>query len=133
MKKKSIFVVNLSPNKTNKKMKAKIVLTVISAIAMVLTSCSTVKIGNINSHPYRYHEDAVTIKGRVINTTNLFVVKTFKVADKSGEITVVADESRTVLPPVGQKVKVCGKVYEAFKLGSLQKIVVVEGVAPLKK
>ena len=114
-------------------MKVKILLTAISAAAMMLAGCSTVKIGSINSEPYRYHDDAVTIKGRVMNTTNLFVVKTFRVADKSGEITVVADESRTVLPPVGQKVKVSGKVYEACKLGSLQKIVVVEGVAPIKK
>ncbi len=114
-------------------MKARLFIMSVSASAMMLAGCSTVKIGNINSQPFRYHEDAVTIKGHVVNTTNLFVVKTFKVADKSGEITVVADESRTVLPPVGQKVKVSGKVYEAFKLGSLQKIVVVEGVAPLKK
>lgn len=114
-------------------MKARIFIMAVSAAAMMFAGCSTVKIGNINSQPFRYHEDAVKIKGRVVNTTNLFVVKTFKVADKTGEITVVADESRTVLPPVGQKIKVCGKVYEAFKLGAMQKIVIVEGVAPLKK
>ena len=104
-----------------------------ACMAMIWTGCATEKIANINSQPYRYHESAVQIKGRVVNTTNLFIVKTFKVADKSGEITVVADENRTVLPPVGTKVKVRGKVYEAFKLGSLQKIVVIEGVAPLVK
>lgn len=114
-------------------MKARIIICAISAAAMMLTGCSTVKIGNINSQPFRYHEDAVKIKGRVVNTTNLLVVKTFKVADKTGEITVVADESRTVLPPEGQKVKVSGKVYEAFKIGAIQKIVIMEGVAPIKK
>lgn len=114
-------------------MKARIFMMAVSAAAMMLTGCSTVKIGSINSEPYRYHDDAVKIKGRVMNTTNLFVVKTFRVADKTGDITVVADESRAVLPSVGQKIKVSGKVYEAFKLGALQKIVIMEGVAPIKK
>ncbi|MBO4244144.1 MAG: hypothetical protein J6V76_07115 [Bacteroidales bacterium] len=113
-------------------MKLKSVLA-IACVSMLCAGCATEKIANINSQPYRYNESAVQIKGRVVNTTNLFVLKTFKVADKSGEITVVADERRNVLPPVGTKVKVRGKVYEAFKLGSLQKIVVIEGVAPLVK
>ena len=91
------------------------------------------KKNDIKSQPYRYHESAVQIKGRVTNTTNLFVLKTFRVADKTGDITVVASEDRAALPTVGQKIKVRGKVYQAFKLGSLQKIVVVEGIAPIVK
>ena len=102
-----------------------------AALSMLCMGCATEKIGNINSQPYKYHQNAVQIKGRVVNTTNLFIVKTFKVADKTGEITVVASEDRNVLPPVGQKIKVRGKVYEAFKLGSLQKIVVLEGLTSL--
>lgn len=109
-------------------------LSLIAAFAsLMLMGCATERIGNINSQPYRYHESAVQIKGRVTNTTNLFVLKTFRVADKTGDITVVASEDRAALPAVGQKIKVRGKVYQAFKLGSLQKIVVVEGIAPIVK
>ncbi|MCQ2975002.1 MAG: hypothetical protein MJ211_09340 [Bacteroidales bacterium] len=95
-------------------------------ITILFSSCGVEKISEINSEPYKFHGKEVTIKGAVINTTNLLLVKTFKVSDKTGEITVVASQGRSFLPNEGEKIKIKGQVYQAFKLGPIQKTVILE-------
>ncbi len=78
-------------------------------------------IEKILSNPKAYEGKIVTIEGEVTDKTAFFVVlKFFKVRDKTGEITVVTKNS---LPEIKSKVRVKGKVDEAFSIGD-QKLLV---------
>lgn len=94
-------------------------------LIIVLVSCGigTTKIGDIMSHPRDYTGKEVTISGEVTETFSFFVVKYFVVRDHSGEISVVTDRT---LPAKGEKIKVTGKIKEAFSLGTKTALVLME-------
>jgi len=79
-------------------------------------------IEKILTNPKAYEGKVVTIEGDVTDRTAFFVVlKFFKVRDKTGEITVVTKDG---LPEIKSKVRVKGKVDDAFPVGD-QKLVVL--------
>jgi hypothetical protein len=80
-------------------------------------------IGNILKNPRDYEGKEITIAGEVTSRISLVFVKYLKVRDKTGEIIVV---TRKILPSVGSKVKMKGKIEEAFSLGEEQMLVFVE-------
>jgi aspartyl/asparaginyl-tRNA synthetase len=82
-------------------------------------------IGDLLKSPRSYDRKIITISGDVTNRTNLLAVKFFTLKDGSGEIAVVTER---VLPNIGEKVRVRGRVKEAFALGDTQLIVFVEVV-----
>jgi hypothetical protein len=93
---------------------------------LVLTSCAAVfatKIADINSAPSKYDGRNVTIAGKVTSTHNLLVLKYYEVDDGSGQIPVV---TQSELPKEGDKVRVKGRVNQAFVLGTAHLVVIVE-------
>ncbi len=101
-------------------------LIVLGLAAALIAACSTLfanKIGDILKSPGAYEGKDVTIAGKVTATHNLVVVKYYQVDDGSGEIAVVTDNA---LPKEGDKVRVRGRVNQAFAVGSSRLVVIVE-------
>ena len=92
----------------------------------LIAACSTLfatRIKDILSSPGTYEGKDVTIAGKVTASHNLVVVKYYEVDDGSGEIAVVTNN---VLPKEGDKVRVIGRVNQAFAVGSSRLIVIIE-------
>ncbi|MBI4793369.1 MAG: hypothetical protein HY789_11755 [Deltaproteobacteria bacterium] len=66
------------------------------------------------------------VSGMVVEVISILVLKYFVVRDDTGEIAVITQRP---LPRKGEKVKVYGKIEEAFSLGDQQMIVLVENPA----
>lgn len=101
-------------------------LIVLGLAAALIAACSTLfatKIGDILASPGAYEGKDVTINGKVTATHNLVFVKYYQVDDGSGEIGVV---TTSALPKEGDKVRVRGRVNQAFAVGSSRLIVIVE-------
>lgn len=87
---------------------------------LVLVNCDTsillpsVSIKQLLENPRDYDSKTVTIEGEVTDVFSLFVVKAFAVRDNTGEIIVV---TQRILPKKGTKIKVNGRVVEAFSFG----------------
>ncbi len=82
------------------------------------------QIQKILSNPKAYEGKVVTIEGEVSDRTSFFiVVKFYKVRDKTGEIIVVTKKS---LPEVRSKIRVKGRIDEAFPIGDQKLLVFVE-------
>ena len=84
---------------------------------------STTQIKQILDNPRQFSEKEVTVKGQVVDTFSIFVVKYFSIKDESGEMTVVTNKP---LPKKGEIIKVTGKVQEAFSLGTETLLVIIE-------
>ena len=80
-------------------------------------------IGNILKNPRDYDGKIVHVKGQVTESFNLLLLKYFKLKDDTGEIVVVTDR---ILPKQGTSATVKGHVQEAFSIGDVQCIVIVE-------
>lgn len=98
-------------------------------VALLLAAaCSglfATKIGRITANPGAYDGRSVTVAGEVTGRTNLLLVKFFRLRDDSGEITVVTERP---LPREGERLRVKGTVKQAFALGELRAVVIVEEV-----
>jgi hypothetical protein len=110
-------------------------MTALAAIAVMLIpllfSCGhmgTTDIGDIAANPRKYVETEVTVSGEVTEVFSLLVLRYFVVRDKTGEITVITERP---LPAKGEKISITGTVQEAFSIGSVTRLVIVEG--PKKK
>lgn len=91
-------------------------------IALLLASCAT-NIDDIQKNTEKYVDKEVTIKGKVISSTNAMLVKYFAVKDDTGEIYVTTENA---LPNENEKIKITGKVRQYFKIGDLQLTVIIE-------
>jgi len=101
-------------------------LTPLLAGALLTVACAslfTTKIGDIQQTPGKYDGTTVTIAGKVSATHNLLVVKYYQVDDGTGQIAVVTGSA---LPNEGDRVRVKGKVNQAFALGTARLVVIVE-------
>jgi hypothetical protein len=97
-----------------------------AAVAVATLGClaqQTTKIGDIFAQPKQYDGRTVTVAGSVLDATNLFVLKYYRVEDSTGRIVVIA---RGAVPAKGTSVKVRGVVHQAFAVGSEQLTVIVE-------
>lgn len=96
-------------------------------VAAACGSLFTTKIGSITAKPGAFDGRSVTVAGQVTGRVNLALVKFFRVRDESGEIIVV---SQRPLPREGAQVRVKGTVKQAFALGDLRAVVIVEAPPP---
>ncbi len=99
---------------------------VVVANLLLLVACAGVvptKIKDILDHPREYDGRTVVIAGEVKERTNLLVVKYFVLKDDTGEMIVVTDRA---VPNAGERVRVKGRVNQAFALGGKSVVVVVE-------
>lgn len=87
-----------------------------------LLSCNS-DITEINKNPMKYEGKEVTIKGSVVSSTNLMLVKAYVVSDGKSEIYVQTDNA---VPLENTKIKVKGFVKQLFKIGSVQIIGIKE-------
>lgn len=79
---------------------------------------NTRSIADIQHHPGRYYDRTVTIEGTVTSSFGgpFLPVRFYKVDDGTGEMTVVANDSRGV-PRTGARVRVKGHVQEFASIG----------------
>ncbi|MFI5143348.1 MAG: hypothetical protein ACHQQS_16040 [Thermoanaerobaculales bacterium] len=92
-------------------------------LAVACGGLFTTRIADIKGASAKYDGEKVTIAGEVTGSVNLFVVKFYKVSDGTGEIAVV---TQSPLPKDGDKVRVRGKVQQAFAIGPDRMLVLVE-------
>jgi hypothetical protein len=116
-------------NKTGGIMVRKMILAVVViAVAGIgvwyyMENLSSTSIGEIIANPRNFDGKVTTISGEVTDRASLVFVRYFTLKDKTGEIIVA---TKRPLPAVGTKVRVQGKVEEAFSIGTEQKLVFVE-------
>lgn len=104
------------------------VLLIISSFAlMACQGLFATPIKKIIENPRDYEGKTVTVSGEVKEIFSLFIIRYFIVADGTGEITVITHRP---LPKQGTKIRVRGKVSEAFSLGQTQTIVILEEEKP---
>jgi hypothetical protein len=92
------------------------------AVAVMLSGCALVtrnaSISELKQNPGRYHDKTVAIDGVVTSSygTSLLPMNVYRVSDGTGEVTVIAQNSREV-PTKGARVRVKGKVGEVATFG----------------
>ena len=89
-------------------------------------ACGTLlatRIGDIRADPRHFDGRVVTVKGEVRRPANLLLLRTYVVADGTGEITVVTERA---VPRGGERVRVQGLVKQAFAVGNAEMLVLVE-------
>jgi hypothetical protein len=104
----------------------KVMLVVVVLGMVTLFACESLvstPIKNVLQDPRAYEGKTVTIGGEVSDRTSLLVMKYFVLKDSTGEITVLTDRA---LPAVGSKLRVKGKVQQAFAIGNQQLVVLIE-------
>lgn len=74
---------------------------------LVLTGCGSVKIGRINSDPFRYQNKTVRVTGTVTNSVGVLGTGGYQIEDETGKILVL---SQTGVPSRGARVEVTGRV-----------------------
>ncbi|MBU4263301.1 MAG: hypothetical protein KKC76_15705 [Proteobacteria bacterium] len=107
-------------------MKNRIMRSVICLIVLWLAACSSLfptPIAKLLEDPRSFEGKQVQVSGVVVESISILVLKYFVVQDDTGEITVITQRP---LPRKGEKVKVYGKIQEAFSLGDQQLIVLSE-------
>jgi len=80
-------------------------------------------IRSILDDPRRYDGTIVTVAGEVRDSTNLVVLKWYRIADESGSIVVVAAGA---VPRRGARIEVTGTVRQAFVIGDESLTVIME-------
>ena len=105
----------------------KIRFAVVMVVVFIFLGCDggfgSVPIGKVLNNPRAYEGKTVKIKGTVVQSMNLLVLKYFALRDKTGEIYVVTDK---ILPKQGDTASVKGQVQEGFTIGPAQFIVIIE-------
>lgn len=97
------------------------------ALASGCAGLFTTKIGRIVADPGSFDGRAVVVRGEVTSRVNLALIKFFRMRDETGEITVV---TKRPLPREREKVRVKGTVKQAFALGDLRAVVILEEPPP---
>lgn len=100
-----------------------IVVIIAVAVWYYFGQVASTPIGNILKNPRDYARKTLTISGQVTDRMSLLLVKYFRIKDDTGEIIVISERP---LPAVGEKVRVKGRVEEAFSLLDKQVLVFVE-------
>jgi hypothetical protein len=90
-----------------------------AALALVVSACAvrSPSVAELKYNPGRYHDKTVAIEGVVTSSWGIPLVpfRLYKVADSTGEVTVVANDGR--VPARGARVRVKGRVNEVATLG----------------
>ncbi len=100
---------------------------IVFLLVIILLGCGegffATPIGSILKNPRDYEGKLVKVNGVVTENLNIFIIKGFKIKDKTGEIFVITDR---ILPREGTEATVRGYVNEGFSIGSEQVIVIME-------
>ncbi|HEX6827407.1 MAG TPA: OB-fold nucleic acid binding domain-containing protein [Burkholderiales bacterium] len=105
-------------------MKAALLRAWAPALLLAVTACSpATDIGSIVDNPRKYVDRTVTVRGDVQDTFGLGTLKYYTVSDGSGSIRVLTERP---LPKKGERIRVTGKVTEAFSFGTQTSVVMVE-------
>lgn len=80
-------------------------------------------IQEVVENPREFADRTVTLRGEVQDTFGLLTLKYYTLKDDTGSISVVTERP---LPRKGEKLRVTGRVTEAFTLGSRSMVVLVE-------
>jgi hypothetical protein len=100
-----------------------IVVIVGVAVWIYFSPVASTPIGNILKNPRDYAGKTLIISGQVTDRMSLLLLKYYRLKDDTGEIIVI---SKRPLPVVGKKIKVKGRVEEAFSLLDKQVLVFIE-------
>jgi hypothetical protein len=101
-----------------------IVLAIAGGMWHYLGRGNRTSIEKILSRPSEYQRKAITIEGEVTDRTAFFVVLTsFKLRDRTGEITIV---TRRSLPEMRLTVSVKSKIDDAFPIGDQKLLMFME-------
>lgn len=99
----------------------------LAATCAFVVACGVVggptPIRSILDDPRRYDGRIVTVAGEVRDSTNLVVLKWYRVADETGAIVVVPAGA---VPRRGARVEVTGTVRQAFVIGDESLTVIME-------
>src|SRR3982750_4778365 len=95
-------------------------LLLVASFAAVLTGCAslhTAKISDLQRRPSHYRDHTVSIDGVVTSSWGvpLLPFRFYKVADETGEVTVLSDARR--MPATGEHVRVKGRVEDVAAIG----------------
>lgn len=100
--------------KINKRVLAFVFLMLIVAIGCGKSNYTTkVTIREVLEHPREYESKIIQVEGEVTGIFSLILIKYFIIKDDTGEIIVVTER---ILPKKGERIKVRGKVIEAFSI-----------------
>lgn len=95
-------------------------------VVVLCCSCDRLfptRIGDIAKDPRAFADKDVTVSGEVGEAISLYFVKYFSLNDGTGEIIVVSSKP---LPRKGEKLRIKGRIREAFSLGDKTLLVIVE-------
>jgi hypothetical protein len=95
-------------------------LLLVASLAATLTGCASLhsaKISDLQHRPNHYRNHTVSIDGVVTSSWGVPLVpfRFYKVADETGEVTVLSDGRR--MPVTGEHVRVTGRVEDVAAIG----------------
>lgn len=91
-------------------------------VLAIVSACST-KIEKVKQDAELLDNQVVTVSGKVISTTNLVVMKYYKLQDASGQIAII---SKQPLPSEGESLTIKGTVHQYMKVGNTSMTVIKE-------
>jgi hypothetical protein len=92
------------------------ILSVTTAVtALLLCSCTPVRIAQINADPLRYRNRTVHVQGVVTESAGAFSFGGYQVSDGTGKIYVLSTRG---VPATGAHVSVAGSVVNGVTIGS---------------
>lgn len=94
------------------------------ALAAACAALFATDIGKIKQDPRAFDGKQVTVSGEVQTTINVLGLGYYEIADNTGSIGVV---TRGAVPRKGERVRVKGKVDQAFAIAGKSLVVIVEG------
>jgi aspartyl/asparaginyl-tRNA synthetase len=97
-----------------------------AGLTLLLMACNLApptKIKQILDHPRQFDGHEVTVEGQVEESANLLVLRYFVLKDETGEITVITPKA---VPTRGERIRVRGRVNQAFAFQDKSLIVIVE-------
>jgi hypothetical protein len=92
-------------------------------LAVAFAACGRARIRDILDRPGEFEGKTVSVSGNVVESTNLLVLRFYKVDDGTGRIAVV---TKRAVPAQGAQVTATGTVRQAFALGNDRLTVLVE-------
>jgi hypothetical protein len=84
-------------------------------VGVCLSACATT-VNHVLADPARYRNRDVTVAGRVADSVSLGGRGAYRLEDKTGSLWVV---STVGVPRTGARVKVKGRIHDAFNVGLL--------------